>query len=401
MFTLIAQNKYGEQLELTHNSAYVIESIDGIDPPDAVINTTRNANADGSVFNSSYIDNRQITITLAINGPAEPNRIALYQYFKSKYPVRLFYKNGTRDVYIDGYVQNIQIAFFEKKQIAQITVICPNPLFNGVMDSVTEFSHVEDLFEFPFSIESEDLFTITAESTETAGITYTIDEENGTVTATGTATAAANIILGSISLKAGQTYGLHGCPEGGGGSTYRLYWQGISGNYDEGEGCYYTPEEDETRNIRVVVYTGATVDDLVFTPVVQCAEEAGIEFSSVTVDTEESIINGGDVDSGVVITIHAVGTVENPAIYNLDTNESFILNYTMNAGDDVIINTHKKQKSVVLMSGGVQTNIIGYMQSGSTWFQLVPGDNLFTIASDSSPEYMEVSFTITNQFEGV
>ena len=77
MYTLIAQNKYGEQLELTRNEAYVIESIEGLDPPDAVINTTRNANTDGSVFNSSYVDNRQITITMAINGPAEANRINL------------------------------------------------------------------------------------------------------------------------------------------------------------------------------------------------------------------------------------------------------------------------------------------------------------------------------------
>ena len=117
MYTLIAQNKYGQQIELTHNEAYVIESIEGIDPPEAVINTTRNANADGSVFNSSYVDNRQIIITLAINGPAEVNRINLYKYFKTKYPVRLYYQNKTRDVYIDGYVKSIQIKFFNKKQI--------------------------------------------------------------------------------------------------------------------------------------------------------------------------------------------------------------------------------------------------------------------------------------------
>ena len=34
MFTLIAENEYGEQLELTNNPAYVIKSIAGLDPPD-------------------------------------------------------------------------------------------------------------------------------------------------------------------------------------------------------------------------------------------------------------------------------------------------------------------------------------------------------------------------------
>lgn len=159
MYTLIAQNKYGQQLELTHNDAYVIESIEGLDPPDAVINTTRNANADGSVFNSSYVDNRQITITLAINGPAEANRINLYRYFKAKYPVTLYYKNDTRDVYITGYVQNIQIEFFNKKQIVQIIILCPEPFFSGSDSNITDFANVESLFEFPFSIETPVAFS--------------------------------------------------------------------------------------------------------------------------------------------------------------------------------------------------------------------------------------------------
>lgn len=146
-------------MELTHNEAYVIESIEGLDPPDAVINTTRNANADGSVFNSSYVDNRQITITLAINGPAEANRINLYRYFKAKYPVTLYYKNDTRDVYITGYVQNIQIEFFNKKQIAQIIILCPEPFFSGTDSNITDFANVESLFEFPFSIETPVAFS--------------------------------------------------------------------------------------------------------------------------------------------------------------------------------------------------------------------------------------------------
>ena len=104
MYELIAQNKYGEQLKMTNNPRYVITDVDGLYPPEGTINTTQVANTDGSVFNSSRINDRVITITMAINAPAEANRILLYRYFKTKYPVRLYYKNGTRDVYIDGYV---------------------------------------------------------------------------------------------------------------------------------------------------------------------------------------------------------------------------------------------------------------------------------------------------------
>lgn len=153
MFTLKAQNKVGQTIELTHNDAYTITSISGLDPPDATINTTRNAYADGSMYNSSYVGNRQITITLVINSPAETNRINLYKYFKTKREIRIYYKNDTRDVYIDGYIQAMQISLFDKKQVAQITIMCPKYEFNAVNEDMVAFSNVESLFEFPFAIE--------------------------------------------------------------------------------------------------------------------------------------------------------------------------------------------------------------------------------------------------------
>lgn len=281
MFTFIVENKYGQKLELTHNPNYDITEIDGLDPPEAIINTTRNANADGSVFNSSYVTDRQIIITLAINSPAEANRINLYKYFKAKFPVTLYYQNATRNVYINGYVKNIEVAFFDKKQIAQITVFCTQPLFNGIEESLQEFSSVESLFEFPFEVES---------------------------------------------------------------------------------------------------YT---------------------EFSEVEINTEQSIVNNGDVDTGVIITIHANGQVVTPKLYNVDTNESLVINVTMAEGDDIVINTRKNQKRITLTSGGVTTNIIGTLAEGSTWFQLVPGDNVFTIAADDYVENMQVSFMMVDQYEGV
>ena len=281
MYTLIAQNKYGQKLELTHNEAYVIESIEGLDPPDAIINTTRNANADGSVFNSSYVDNRQIIITLAVNSPAEENRINLYRYFKNKYPVTLYYKNETRNVYINGYCKNIQIALFELKQIAQITIICPEPYFNGSENEIVNFSSVQPLFEFPFEIEEP------------------------------------------------------------------------------------------------------------------------IPFSEIILDQEKSILNSGDVETGVEIYLRARGPLTNPTIYNVDTNEFFKLTISMVRGDEIYINTKKKQKTVLMTHEGVTTNIIGNLASGSTWFQLNPGDNLFMTTAQINPENLDAYCVITDQFEGV
>jgi hypothetical protein len=413
MYTLTAQNKYGEQLELTHNEAYVIESIEGLDPPDAVINTTRNANADGSVYNSAYVDNRQIIITLAINGPAEANRINLYKYFKAKYPVRLYYKNNTRNVYIDGYVKSMQIELFNKKQIAQITILCPEPFFNSSTNDLTDFSSVESLFEFPFSVEeSGNLLEVTATDTTIQGIDFTVNDD-GTVNVDGTATANAYLVLGAVSLIGGQTYKLTGCPTGGGNSTYRLYWQGVSGNYDEGEGTTYTPQSDTTVNIRIVVYSGATVNNLEFKPMVRlvsvesdtymeyCDPDGLIEFSTILLEQEKDIINNGDVETGFIIYLKARGPVTNPTIYNSETNEYIKLSLSMAEGDVIYINTKKKQKTIQLTSNGVTTNIIGNLVNGSTWFTLSPGDNLFIVTADTTPENLDAYTEVTDLFEGV
>lgn len=156
MYTFTVENQYGQVLELTHNDAYAVKSILGLDPPDGIINTVRNAGQDGSVFNSAYMDERVITITLAINYPAEINRINLYKYFKIKYPVKIRYKNGSRNVWIIGYTQSVQIAYFDKKETAQITVRCPDPYFNDDKTTMQEMSNILALFEFPFDIEETD-----------------------------------------------------------------------------------------------------------------------------------------------------------------------------------------------------------------------------------------------------
>ena len=282
MYTLIAENKYGERLELTHNANYDITNIDGLYPAEGIINTTNVANMDGSVFNSSHLDDKVITITMAINGPAEENRIRLYQYFKTKYPVRLYYKNGARDVYIDGYTSKFTVEYFEKKQIAQIEVKCPMTLFRAVKEDITSFSSVENMFVFPFSIKS-----------------------------------------------------------------------------------------------------------------------AGIPFSELKLGVQKSIINAGDVETGVVIKLNALGLVLNPKIYNVDTADRMILNLEMNAGDEIIINTRKKEKSIKMISDGVETNVIGKLDASSKWFNLIPGDNVFTYEADEFPENLQCTFIISSQFEGV
>ena len=282
MFNLIVEDKNKNQLYLTGNPAYAITNIDGFDPPEATINTSKNAGADGSLFNSAYANERQITITMVINAPVEQNRINLYKWFKTKFPVKLTYETESRNVYIEGYVQSIQIGYFEKKQTAQIVVLCPKPYLNGSEINEQIFSNIDPLFEFPFSIPAE-----------------------------------------------------------------------------------------------------------------------GVPFSEVLLYVEKSILNFGDIVTGVLIKINALGIIENPKIYNVETREHMILNTNLLRGDVVEINTRFGEKSITLIRDGVESSIVGSLEDGSTWFQLEVGDNVFTLNADRGVENMFASFTVIDQYEGV
>lgn len=152
MYQLTIENHKGEQLQLTQNPNYTIINIDGLNPTQANINTAINANFDGSTFINSRLSERNIVIELVINGDIESNRIALYQFIKSKYQCTLYYSNNQRNVYIVGYIESFECNFFSEKETVQISIICPKPCFINQSQTDINFSVVNALFEFPFSI---------------------------------------------------------------------------------------------------------------------------------------------------------------------------------------------------------------------------------------------------------
>jgi hypothetical protein len=152
MYELKVRNGSGEELNFSTSKDYIVYKINGLNPPKATINSSVNATEDGTNINSSRVENRNIVLYLTIEGDVEKNRIALYKYFTPKNMVTLYFKNGTRDVHIEGIVELIECDLFTNRQIAQISIICPNTYFRSKENYTTAFSDVESWFQFPFSI---------------------------------------------------------------------------------------------------------------------------------------------------------------------------------------------------------------------------------------------------------
>lgn len=116
--------------------------------------------------------------------------------------------------------------------------------------------------------------------------------------------------------------------------------------------------------------------DMLFFP------ETGIPLGEYDTIRTKSFRNHGDVTVGLEIRIFAHNTVTNPIIYD-EYGGFFGVGYdgnpfTLNSGEEVIITTHKKNKKVMYKG----SNLYEKIKPRSTWLQLLPGDNTFSINSD-------------------
>ena len=153
MYTLKIRNPAGEIFELTHNRTnYSVIHVSGLTPPKADINTSPAGSIDGTFYNSARANQRNIVITLVLEGDIEANRQNLYRIFPDKSLCTVFFKNENRDVQIEGYVEVVEGDLFSKREQMQISIICPRTYWQALGVVSYELSTTLRQFEFPFSI---------------------------------------------------------------------------------------------------------------------------------------------------------------------------------------------------------------------------------------------------------
>lgn len=123
----------------------------------------------------------------------------------------------------------------------------------------------------------------------------------------------------------------------------------------------------------------------------------GYRAESVIVDC----FNEGDVSTGMRVRFTALGTVTNPIILNVDTEEFIKLNVTMQTGDVIEVNTKYGSKGATLMRDGVKYDYFRKVDVDSTFMQLDIGDNNFRYDADGGVNSMEVSIFYDKEYLGV
>lgn len=118
--------------------------------------------------------------------------------------------------------------------------------------------------------------------------------------------------------------------------------------------------------------------------------------------TDVTVVNEGELITGFIVDFYASNNVSNPRIINYVTNEYIGIIYDMVPGDLITINTLAGEKTVTLLRGGSEINLFNYVQDGSTWLQLEPGENTFVYeVGAGQASNLTVTFRHYDLFEGV
>ena len=132
-FTLNAYKEDGSALVLTDQTKWVCEYA-GFNPPKASLYSSNMAGMNGARYQGSRLNTRNIVLTFTIFHDIPTSRLELYDFFRIGQYIKLEYR-GTRNVWIDGYIETIQNDQFKStphKQVLQVSILCYDPDFKDV-----------------------------------------------------------------------------------------------------------------------------------------------------------------------------------------------------------------------------------------------------------------------------
>lgn len=191
---------------------------------------------------------------------------------------------------------------------------------------------------------------------------------------------------------------------------YRTYGKGKIGLTDNGTAVAYTPngdytgDEDGLANWKAylaaqkaagtpfqVAYQLATAEVYADDPLKIGGH--GIIMGLRSPSAIATITNTGTLPCGFIITFQASGTVENPKIIDINTQEYIRLSHTMQAGEVIRISTLDNNKTVRQIIGEDSINAFNFLDfANSTFLQLAVGINYLCYDADSGLDNLSVEF---------
>ena len=139
-------------------------------------------------------------------------------------------------------------------------------------------------------------------------------------------------------------------------------------------------------------------------------------FGEIQHKTRQEIVYEGDGETGLTITIDAVGNAKNFVIYDITKRQFMNFNTDRLAsilpsedtdndklifGDRMIITTHQKNKKITLIRGGISYNALNLLDKNPEWLTVSKGINEYMYYAESGDENLRITIEAPVQYEGV
>lgn len=128
--------------------------------------------------------------------------------------------------------------------------------------------------------------------------------------------------------------------------------------------------------------------------------EGGVIFGSRTDSLIATVVNKGSVPVGMRIVFKAKGSLSNPKLINVETQEKLLINKDLVAEEEIEVNTVVGSKRVLGRIGETSpfSNYFVYKTLDSSWLQLAEGKNLFRYDADKGLDNLEVFVYFQNSY---
>lgn len=125
-------------------------------------------------------------------------------------------------------------------------------------------------------------------------------------------------------------------------------------------------------------------------------------FSELKQTTMFEVYNWGHVPCGCKITFYARGgTVENPKIIDIDTQDFIQIDKTLERGEKIVINTNKGMRTITGTIRGVSSNYQRYKNIYSRWITLPIGLTNMNYSAEVGMDLLDVSVELNQQYQEV
>lgn len=127
------------------------------------------------------------------------------------------------------------------------------------------------------------------------------------------------------------------------------------------------------------------------------------KISKATKNIILNVLNESTQETGFTLTLEAITDVKCPELLNVETQQHIKMtdNFTLKAGEKVIISTYTDKKKCVLVKNGVEFPAFKFLSDDTSLFDLKPGNNIIRYGAAENYEGLRAKIEFSRTLAGV